>query len=889
MENQVEQAVEIALSSNADPALKQQAMAFCNQLKDSDDGWQMCLSLFMSDRKRSPAVRFFALQVVDSALLKRINGTGQQLDETSFMYIKNALLSYIQNEYQSQSGSDSDSDAVFMQNKLAQTLTYFFLLSYPHSWPTFFDDLLALTSENGVPLGNARGIQFFLRVLLAQHDEIADTLILRPNDEMRRNSAIKDAIRVNDMAKLANVWMEILVIWTSRDNRYLVIENCLRVIGSWVSWIDISLIVTPQYMSIIFGILQNETLRGAACDALSEIISKKMKPSDKLELISLLNIPQTVGSLSMGNDIEFAEKVARLTNVVCLDLIKIIDDDQVPPQLKENVENLLSQLFPYAINFLANEYDDTSSEVFPAVSEYLSFLRKEKKRNVGLSPGRLSILTSILKTVIQKLKYDDELEWNSGADDSENEFLEFRSKLRLFQDAIAAIDGDLFMESISSVVIDSLDGSKQDWRDVELGLFELGAYSDGLKNASALVTKGQTPTKAVEILNNMLLKLTSSNVLSLGHPSIHLQYMELVVKNVKFFETHPQLIPSALEMFVSQVGIHSSNQQVQVRSWYLFYRFGRLCKNLIGDISETALNAIGDLLVIHAEVPKSDSDSDISDGGAGDTTSFDSRLYLFEIAGVLISVEAVPDEKQAHLLISILDPIFQDIQNSFPNATQDRRLALQIHHDIMAIGRLGRGIVDGGKKISDAVQEQYLLASRVILVSLETLSGLEIIRDASRFAFARMVPVLQQHILPEIPVLLSRLLSESSTSELIDFMSFLGQLIHSFKGQPGIMDMLDSLFGPLVSRIFYSLSISADGSTDVEIEQNEMKKVYFNFVMGMLNNNMEAVLVSETNRQLLGSVMQSVAHYTSTSTDAFTKKLGNSIYSRLEGVQAKGY
>ncbi|KAK9238514.1 armadillo-type protein [Lipomyces kononenkoae] len=881
MEDQIEQAVEIALSSNSDPVIKQQAMSFCNQIKESEDGWQICLSLFLNDGKRSPAVRFFALQVVDDALVKRLNGSGKQLDSASLLYIKESLLSYIQREYAPQ--STTDVDAVFMQNKLAQTITLFFLLSYPDTWPSFFDDLLALSSMGG-PLSNARGLQLLLRILVAQHEEIADTLILRSSEVTRRNTIIKDAIRVRDMARLASAWMEILVRWTSRDDGYLIVENCLRVIGSWVSWIDISLIVTPQYMSIIFGILGNDALRGAACDTISEIISKKMKSSDKFELISLLNLPQTIGQLPIGSDIEFTEKVARLVNVVCLDLIRILDEDQLASQLHDNTERLLQQLLPFAIGFLANEYDDTSSEVFPAISEYLSFLRKEKKRNRPLTPDRHSILTSILNTVILKLKYDASMDWTNGADDSENDFLEVRGRLRLFQDAVAGIDENLFMDSLSSVVINSLNDEKRDWRDIELGLFELGAYSDGLRNAAALPTKGQGSPKAVEILNTMLLKMTNSNVLSIGHPSINLHYMELVVKNSKFFETHPQIVPQILDMFVSNIGVHSSYVQVQVRAWYLFYRFIKLCKNLMGDIAETALNAIGDLLVIDAEVPqKNDGDSDMSADGT-DSGTFDGRLYLFEASGILISVEAVPDEKQLHLLKHVVSPIFSDMESCLSRPTEGAQQALQIHHDIMAIGTFARGINDGGKAITDPVREQFLLASRAILVSLETLSGMEIIREASRFAFARMVPILGPQILPEIAVLVSRLLSESSASELIDFMSFLGQLIHNFKGQSGILEMLDQLLTPLLSRVFYSLSISANGSTDEEIQQSDIKKAYLNFMMGLLNNGMEAVLASDRNRQILESVIQSVAHYTSTSSDAAIKKMGSSIYNRLQAV-----
>ncbi|KAK9453788.1 armadillo-type protein [Dipodascopsis uninucleata] len=885
MEDQVEQAVELALSGIADTELKQQAMNFCNQIKDSDDGWQICLSLFVSNNKRSPNVRFFALQVVDDALLKRINNSEGYIDDNSLMFIKNTVMSYIEREYSGQ--NTTSSDVIFIHNKLAQTLSYIFVLTYPQLWPSIYDELLSLTANGNIAFSNIRGVDFFLRVLLAQHEDIADTLIIRSNDIARRNAYIKDEIRTRDMAKLANVWMEILATWTSQTDGIGTVENCLKVIGTWVSWIDISLIVTPQYMSIIFGILGNERLRGAACDTISEIVGKKMKSADKLELIYLLNFPQTLSQLQLNSDIDFAERVARLVNVVFCDLVKILEEEQFVA--KDRAEEVLQQLLPFIISFLANEYDDTSSEVFPAISDYLSFLRKEKRKSQSLSPHRLSTLSEILKTLIMKLKYDDTMDWHDGTDESENEFLEIRTRLRLFQDSIAAIDDVLFMESISNVVMNSLSGDKRNWREVELGLFELGAFSEGLKNASALPTKGQGNSKAVELLYAMLLKMINSNILEINHPSINLQFMELVVKNNKFFETNQQLIPRVLEIFVSRVGIHSTYLQVQVRSWYLFYRFIKSCKILIGDIAETALNAYGDLLIIKAEVApeKSDGDSEFSAEGPSESGIFETRLYLFEVAGILISIDRVSDEKQINILQSILSPIFRDMENSLYRASEDPQQALQIHHDIMAIGTVARGIVDGGKPITEAVRSEFLMASRAILVSLETLSKLEIIREASRFAFARMVPILGTAILPEIPTLISRLLAESSSSELIDFMSFLGQLIHSFKGQHGVIEMMDQLLTTLLDRVFYSLSMATNGSTDEEIQQNDIKKAYLNFVLSVFNNGMEVVFLSERNRLMLDTIMQSVAHYTSTSGDMSIKKLGSSVYTKLEQFRTK--
>jgi exportin-T len=51
----------------------------------------------------------------------------------------------------------------------------------------------------------------------------------------------------------------------------------------------------------------------------------------------------------------------------------------------------------------------------------------------------------------------------------------------------------------------------------------------------------------------------------------------------------------------------------------------------------------------------------------------------------------------------------------------------------------------------------------------------------ARYAFARLVAVMGENILDKIPLLIGGLLRKSNTWELIDFLPFLGLLIHKFK------------------------------------------------------------------------------------------------------------
>ena len=97
-----------------------------------------------------------------------------------------------------------------------------------------------------------------------------------------------------------------------------------------VAWIDITLIVNDEYMTLIYRFLGHPELRTAASETLANIVSKKMSSGDKLEMITFLNLTQVVNSLDADQDVEFAEAMARLVNAQGLELTRILLEVRVP-------------------------------------------------------------------------------------------------------------------------------------------------------------------------------------------------------------------------------------------------------------------------------------------------------------------------------------------------------------------------------------------------------------------------------------------------------------------------------------------------------------------------------------------------------------------------------
>ena len=621
-------------------------------------------------------------------------------------------------------------------------------------------------------------------------------------------------VRERDVATLADSWMKILQVYNAREHREIV-EGALKVIGGWISWIDITLIVNPSYLTLIFNGLQTESLRLTACDTLVEIIAKKMKPGDKMELIRLLDLKNVINQIASSSDEEFDERVAKLSNFVALELVHILDgttaqasNTELQPGQAEQAEEMLNDFIPTILHFLSNEYDDTSSQVFPALSDYLSFVRRESKaakatvdtskleRNAArqiinfppdsnfISAQRREILANVLPKIILKMKYDEDTTWSGGDDESETEFMDIRQRLKVLQDLIAGIDMDLYIDGIVSVVTSSFDPAKvTSWRDVELGLFELSAFSESLKNGAIAVVKG-LETRASRTLYELFFKMIESNVVSMNHPSIQLHYIELVNRHSAFFNSSNQAaLAKVLDIFVSPLGVNNPNKRVRIRSWYLFFRFLKSVRNMVGDIAENVFNSIRNLLEIKAELPPDDT-------RARSQQMLPPRRVHSTASCICLSCVAYFLPRvliKSRWCKGCSSLCFPASSADWQGNTADPLVPLQVHHDVMAIGTFARGFNDTGfgaasnsdelssVPLDPAVFQVFKTATEVVITSLERLAKFEVIRDAARFSIARLIPVLGMDILPEVTRLIRCFLENCKIDELMDFLGFLGR------------------------------------------------------------------------------------------------------------------
>ena len=447
-------------------------------------------------------------------------------------------MAYVRSVYGARHGANNQLDSTSIQNKITQTLTYLFVFMYNSEWTSFFHDILALTATNGSSAKNhVPGILLYLRTLLSVHDEIADVMVSRSTEEQRRHRDLKDVVRQRDAAAIASSWQEILSEWRLRDDA--ITELCLRTIGRWVSWTDISLVVNQSLLDMLFELLSSppgsnqdntsSSKRDEAVETFTEILGKKMNATDKLELIDVLRTREVVSQLvnspaltelrsTFQYDIDLAESVAKLVNNTVFDIIKALEGAQDGDSISQRGIGQLHAFMPYVLRFFSDEYDEVCVTVIPCVTDLLTLLKNKMKMNSSLYSESSSMLSPILDAVIAKMRYDETSTWgNEDAQTDEAEFQDLRKKLHNLQRAVAAVDENLCLNKFSSVVSMTFDNFQTqrghiDWRDLDLALHEMYLFGDLALKDGGLYSKTRPVSPAAERLIAMMFKLIESGM-----------------------------------------------------------------------------------------------------------------------------------------------------------------------------------------------------------------------------------------------------------------------------------------------------------------------------------------------------------------------------------------
>nr|XP_019009359.1 exportin-T [Kwoniella pini CBS 10737]OCF48140.1 exportin-T [Kwoniella pini CBS 10737] len=892
----------------ADPEIKQQAIDYLNKVKElSQETWQDCLALYLQGagapgpstagkdgkEKLSNDLRMFCQQVVDTTLTQK----GSEMTPESQKAMYSAVMDFVQTEYVQ---GPSEGGQAFLRNKLAFTIAHLFLNVYPNTIPTFLHPLFALltpSSSNGLN-PTFLTIQVLTEIAQEVHDTTLRSARRYSKDRQERDGVVRDVIRSSGDERIAVEGMLGLIekgLEQGEDSQWLkLVEATLRTMVTWTPWVDLSVSLSPSSLSLYHRILrsQNMTLRTAAANIMRSFAAKGIQdPQARLEVLKVLDVVSLVDPLESetrgvrDNEevIAFRAAIGGILATFGTELVTFTENTDVPEPLRNEAEALMTNALPLLLRFLSDRQYEVPISVAPFASDILRVVGQPQPSTppatIPLTPQRREFLSSMLDILIRQLAWPEDAEWEApGTEEDSNDdlasFLHFRTYCRSYIESIAQIDKSLHTEVVARIVLATLDAYQAGgeaavpWQQAELALHLIYTFgelskSDGRSTPTSEMGDAETVYNNVRDsfdydqyplspLGELLSRCIASGISTYNHSSVTLQYFEIAVRYVEFWKYKPETVSPMFEAIVSNRGVHHPDEGVRRRCFYLFQKLCKDCRcSSVDAMVEPILGSIKDVLVINANVPQPDSpdDNPLTKATTGKTYAAD-QLYLFEAAGFLVYLTKTDPNKHITLLETIAGPLMSGMASGverYRAEPSDLQAVLQVHHHLMALGHFAKGFptVSDSQVETLAYTPPFKQMTEALLQALDAVKSERVVRDAARFAFAQFVNAIGTTVAELVPRFVSVVVTEYEPSELVDFMLFLGLLMHRLK--KNTFETMDMLLLPLLSRIFAILQQPITGTDEAQTHAR-LKDAYLTFFTALMNANLDGIFITERNK-----------------------------------------
>jgi len=563
-------------SGSIDEGLKKKAKDYCDEIKEKPSICSICIDkLCFSGIVQ---VQFWCLQTLHEVI--RFRYASMSLDEKFF--IRKSVFSIACLEaVDDKNVARVIEGPAFIKNKLAQVLVTLIYFEYPLIWSSVFVDFLHRLHK-GVLV-----IDMFCRILNALDDEVISLDYQRTPEELVVAARIKDAMRQQCVAQIVRVSYDIVSLYRNSDQELC--TSVLESMRSYISWIDIGLIVNDVFIPLLFDLILvgglSEQLRGAAAACLLAVVSKRMEPQSKLLLLQNLPISRVFGLVAEDGDSELVSSIAALLSgyaAEVLECFKRLNSEEAKGVSME----LLNEVLPSVFYVMQNCEVDAAFSIVQFLSSYVGTMK-------SLSPLRekqLLHVGQILEVILTHIRYDPTYRNNLDILDKigreeEDRMVEFRKDLFVLLRNVNRVAPDVtqvfIRNSLASAVASSPDRNVEE---VEAALSLFYALGESISDESMRNGSG--------LLRELVPMLLSTRFLCHSNRLVALVYLETVTRYMKFIQENTQYIPIVLAAFLDERGIHHPNINVSRRASYLFMRIVKLLKVKLVPFIETILQVI---------------------------------------------------------------------------------------------------------------------------------------------------------------------------------------------------------------------------------------------------------------------------------------------------------
>ncbi|XP_064399906.1 exportin-T-like [Halichondria panicea] len=778
----------VGLGQNCTQEQRQLTIVYFEELKNSPNGWKMCAEDFTQKLHSDDHVRFFCLQMIESHVK---TGHASSSDD-DILALRKVLLLWMQDHQRI-----FREDARFLKSKIAQIFALTFIVDYPLKWPTFFSDLLEIVES-----GDVWSVELYLRILLAIDSEVVDRQIVHTQEENARNTDIKDHMRAHCVLGLVESWLQIMTVFEEKDHG--VVCLALEVAGAYVSWVDVNLIANDRCISLLLKYLSVSTLRESAVDTLHEIISKGMDPPAKIKLVeSLCKILESVGVLGTSSnqeeeDPDFQGKLSKFVNGMGCALVtswnKLLKAEDEANAREALIA--IDRKLPYLHRFLSDEDDGVSETVIEFAVQYIGVL----KQRSNLSDNDRLQLQSLLRAVVNKLKYDEDYNFDSEGEE-EIMFIDYRKQLKVLFDNIAQLDPYMVLQSTDAMLSSVLSNmTSEPFMNIELVLrvFHMIGEVIASKQYGAVNVSGS-------IWHKMMTTVLQSSAGCHDHTAVLLQYYEIVVRYDKFFQVETQYIPPILEGFLGVHGLRHRNSAVRSRLSYLLVRFIKSLKSQLGGIAEQVLTNLRELLLMLPGTPNYSTYLSTND-----------MMFMYEIAGILIVFSQQTPEAKGALMAGVISPLVDKYQQYILQITkvedlaEQEELAKALYNLISFASRASKAFPNHQQAKQNGCVQCFAEPLSVFLRGLEVGVQRDTLQSGVRQYLHRMIICLGDELLKYVPMAVSLLLKDCKSRDIQEFIPLVNQLIVKYKQL--VAPILQEVFFPVCQHILTCIDLPCDPS-----------------------------------------------------------------------------
>ncbi|KAJ0983807.1 hypothetical protein J5N97_002163 [Dioscorea zingiberensis] len=854
MADDLERAILLAYDPGAavDPALKSQAIAFCDRARREPPSSLVSLCLERLHRPSlSDPVRFWLLSALHEALLSL-----PPSDLPLFLTSLPTLTSYL------------SSSPPFIKNKLSQSLSTLITLHYPHSWPNPFLNLLPQLADG------PHAVDMFLRLLSSLDDDLLSQDYPRDAAATTAAARVKDAMRVQCVPQIARAWFDVITHYRASDPS--ISASALDVARRYIPWIDIGLVANDVFLPLLFELVESpeEQLRSAAAGCLLAIVGKRMDPRPKLALLRSLQLNRVFSKHY------FVCSLAHLITgyaVEALECYKKLGSDNVDGS---SAMELLEEALPSVFYVMQNCEEVDTGNVVEFLSSYVSAMKTPSQK-------QLVYIGQVLEVVRDQMLYDSTYRSNLDLPDKigreeEDKMAEVRKDLFALFRSVSRVAPDVTQVFMRNLLVKAVGSSEMNVEEVEAALSLFYRFGETLSEEAMRTGTG--------LLGELVPMLLSARFSCHSHRIVALVYLDTITRYLKFVQENTQYIPYALSAFLDERGIHHSNLSVSQRASYLFMRAVKLLKAKLVPFIETILQSLQDAVARFTTLDWTS--KELKSSGSEDGS------HTFEAIGLLIGMEDLSPEKQSEYLAALLKPLCQQVDSLIADAKLQKieesspRIA-SLQQTIMAINALSKGFNERLVTTSrPAIGIMFKQTLDILLQILVVFPNIEPLRNKVTSFLHRMVDILGASIFPYLPIALKQLLTESEPKEMADFLILINQLICKFNGS--IAGILEDIFPTVVSRVFNLLPSDAFSSapkynTEEVRELQELQRVLYTFLHVMATHELSSVLLAPTCRGYLDSIMQLLLFTSCNHKDILVRKQCVQIFVRLIKDWCKKY